>query len=111
MRTGSHLRRSAVLLALAGAAAVPAQAGAKTLDQTFGNHGIVTVGGSGPGSPESARAIVVQGGKLLTAGLAEGPSASDSDFGLVRLNGDGSLDTTFGPGHDGKASASFGGTV
>src|SRR5207248_4274713 len=56
-----------------------------------------------------ARAIAVQpgtGGKILVAGSAY---VNDSVFGVVRLNPDGTLDTTFGgKASGGKATASPG---
>lgn len=62
-----------------------------TLDSTFGNGGIVTTDVTDGG--DHARAIVLQkDGRFILGGQA------DFDFGLVRYNTDGSLDTTFGTG-------------
>ncbi len=71
------------------------------LDPTFGNGGkVITDFGSG----ESANAIVLQpDGKLIVAG---GTNALTGDFLIVRYNGNGSLDTSFGNG--GRVSTDFG---
>jgi uncharacterized delta-60 repeat protein len=67
------------------------------LDPSFGG------GGSGSGrvyvapeaGPAEAHAVAVQAdGKLVVAGYAD----SNTDFAVMRLNADGSLDTTFGSG-------------
>jgi uncharacterized delta-60 repeat protein len=63
-------------------------------DPTFGNGGIVITFLSG--SYDAAEALLIQpDGKILAAGIT---GASSPDFGLVRYNSDGSLDTTFGSG-------------
>ncbi len=64
------------------------------LDPTFGSGGVVTTpGGSNHGG--AAYALVLQpDGKLVAAGQYW--NGADWDFGLVRYNPDGSLDTTFG---------------
>jgi uncharacterized delta-60 repeat protein len=82
-----------------------------TLDTTFSGDGKVTTdlgGGLGFG-------VTVQSdGKILVAGYAnqDGPFAigdnSNCDFGLVRYNTDGTLDSFFGAG--GKVVTDFGGT-
>jgi uncharacterized delta-60 repeat protein len=65
-----------------------------TLDPTFGWHGIVLV--DFVGARDEAFAIVVQpDDKIVVAGLAGRPNGND-DFGLVRLNPNGSRDTSFG---------------
>ncbi|HYC46921.1 MAG TPA: hypothetical protein VED01_15705, partial [Burkholderiales bacterium] len=67
-----------------------------TLDPTFSNDGIVTVDF---GTWDKASSVRVQAdGKILVAGSAG--EEIRSDFGLVRLNADGTFDTTFGPGFD-----------
>ncbi|WP_232628664.1 beta strand repeat-containing protein [Methylobacterium sp. Leaf118] len=62
-----------------------------SLDTNFGAGGkVVTPVGAGTAS-DTGRAVTIQAdGKILVAGLAGG------DFGLVRYNVDGSLDTSFG---------------
>lgn len=70
------------------------------LDQSFGSGGLavrnVAVGTTG----ELLRSIVVQStGKIVVAGAVEHPGATDArdrDIALLRLNPDGSKDTTFG---------------
>jgi uncharacterized delta-60 repeat protein len=66
------------------------------LDGTFGSGGKLDIDASvGPTVDSSAQALLIQpDGKLLVAGNAEGPS--NSDFLVLRLNSDGSLDQTFG---------------
>jgi uncharacterized delta-60 repeat protein len=68
------------------------------LDPSFGNGGLVTTGVGAP--PFTARAVAIQtDGKIVLGGTANttGPSGpSMSIFALVRLNPDGSVDSTFG---------------
>lgn len=74
------------------------------LDTGFGTGGKVTIdfGGS-----DYAAALVRQSdGKLVAAGA--GWNGTDSDFALVRHNGDGTLDTSFGTG--GKVLTDLGAT-
>jgi uncharacterized delta-60 repeat protein len=67
-----------------------------TLDTTFGGDGKVTVDIGGAG--DQARSLTVQSdGKILVIG-----TSYYSDFSIVRLNVDGTLDTTFSG--DGKAT-------
>jgi uncharacterized delta-60 repeat protein len=78
-----------------------------TLDMNFGSGGRLDINASvGPTVDSSAQALLIQpDGKLLVAGNAEGPS--NSDFLVLRLNTDGTLDTTFGD--NGIARNSIGG--
>jgi uncharacterized delta-60 repeat protein len=64
-----------------------------TLDPTFGNGGIVTV----PiGSAAMANAVQIQpDGKIVLGGTA---TSGHNEFAAARLNPDGSLDRSFGPG-------------
>jgi uncharacterized delta-60 repeat protein len=80
-------------VALAG----PARAQAGTLDKTFGTGGKVMTDFTG--GFDQANALVVQDGKLVAAGMANG------DFGLVRYKPNGALDRTFGTG--GKVTTDF----
>jgi len=74
-----------------------------SLDTSFGSGGKVITAGFG-----SAAALVLQpDGKLVAAGDGFLPLATNDDFGLVRYNPDGSLDTGFGAG--GKVLTDFGG--
>ena len=67
-----------------------------SLDTTFGTGGRVTVGIIGGGT--GLYAVAVQSdGKVVAAGGASN-AGTRQDFCLMRLNGDGSLDTTFGAG-------------
>jgi uncharacterized delta-60 repeat protein len=76
-----------ILMGAAGYAA--AQAG--TLDLTFGKNGIVAI------SRQAVRAVAIQSnGKIVLGCLGEADSQLFDT--LIRLNTDGSLDTTFGSG-------------
>ena len=72
---------------------------------TFGIGGKVTTDFSGRG--DGAHALAIQSdGRIVAAGVAwDSVFLVDSDFGLVRYNTDGSLDTTFGIG--GKVTTDF----
>lgn len=77
-------------------------------DTSFSFDGMTTVAvGSGAAYDFSINTIVQSDGKIVLVG--EGPdtdvSGDDSDFKLVRLNTDGTLDTTFSS--DGKAYVNF----
>ena len=75
-----------------------------TLDSSFGNGGMVM---TDVGSMfDSAYAMAVQtNGKIVVVGQTEG---NGYDFGMVRYNSDGSLDTNFGNG--GKVVTDFAGS-
>ncbi len=75
-----------------------------SLDTTFGTGGKVTTDFAE--LQDYGFAVTIQpDGKILVAGQAQ-PQSNDWDFGLVRYNIDGSLDTTFGNG--GKVTTPFG---
>ena len=76
-----------------------------SLDPSFGSGGKVTTNFFG--SFDVARAVAIQpDGKLVVAGAATNPFLpSETDFGLVRYQSDGSLDVTFGTG--GKVVTDF----
>src|SRR5262245_31488051 len=79
---------------------------AGALDVTFGTGGTALVDVAG--GNDQAAAVAIQGdGKLVLAGTAFNSSNNTNDFALVRLNANGSLDTTFGT--NGKATADFAG--
>jgi uncharacterized delta-60 repeat protein len=73
-------------------------------DESFGTHGHVIT--DIDQLPNSAFAVAVVNGKTLVAGSLVDASGS-SDFVLARYNADGSLDTTFGPGHTGYVTTNF----
>ncbi len=88
-----------LVVGLAGATNLIAQ---NNLDPTFGNGGKVITDFN---REDYANAVVLQpDGKLIVAGTTGGPTTSD--FLIVRYNGDGSLDTSFGNG--GKVLTDFG---
>ena len=64
-------------------------------DAGFGAGGVVTFPFAGGG----ATAVAVQSnGQILAGGSVSDPDGNGTDFGIVRLNVDGTLDTTFGTG-------------
>lgn len=81
--------------------APPADAGghASTLDHKFGSGGIVQTDFAA--NSDIARSVVEQpDGKLVVAGITTNlvNQVANSDFGLIRYNPNGSLDSTFGSG-------------
>jgi uncharacterized delta-60 repeat protein len=74
-----------------------------TPDQTFGRGGVVTIDlGSTAGSYAATALALYPDGRIIVAG-----QAANSDFGLVRHQPNGALDTSFGG--DGIVTADFGG--
>lgn len=101
----SNLVWGLMLLAVLGLA--PARAAEGGLDTSFGSGGKVVTSFKANAN-DIARGIAIQkDGRIVTAGYAEGPTSATTglDFGLVRYNKDGSLDTTFGSG--GKVTTDF----
>ncbi len=103
----SHLflrRMLAFLLAavvVAGATFAAAQAG--TLDPTFGTGGIFSTSFTQPAAADNAIAIQSDG-KIIVGGLIA-LSTGGSEAALIRLNTNGTLDTSFGNG--GIAASNF----
>jgi uncharacterized delta-60 repeat protein len=65
------------------------------LDPSFGNLGVVTLSGLGPGVPAEFRSVRVQPeGKIVAGGLSGAVGASS--FVLARYTASGTLDTSFG---------------
>ncbi|MFO0455309.1 MAG: Ig-like domain-containing protein, partial [Planctomycetota bacterium] len=75
-----------------------------SLDTTFDTDGKLLVP-VGYGNDYGYSVVVQPDGRILLAGLAS--NGNDYDFGLIRLNADGSLDTTF----NGTATNTLGGSV
>jgi uncharacterized delta-60 repeat protein len=104
----SSAARASIVLALCGfllssLSTSRVQAAAGNLDPTFGTGGKVTTDFSG--NPVEARGVVLQpDGKIIAAGIAFDP-ITRGDFGLVRYNQDGSIDSSFGSG--GKVTTDF----
>ena len=65
-----------------------------SLDSTFDNDGIVTTSFSSIGHDQASDMVIQSDGKILVAGASYGDN--NYDFGLVRYNSDGSLDSGFG---------------
>jgi len=63
-----------------------------TLDNTYGNNGIVTTDFNSSNAMVSSLALQADG-KLIAAGVVNGPSGGD--FALARYNADGSKDLSF----------------
>jgi uncharacterized delta-60 repeat protein len=74
---------------------------AGALDPTFGTGGMVT----GTMSDVLTPVVVQPDGKIVVGGNTGGKSFN---FELARYNSDGSLDSTFGPNHNGIVSTAFG---
>lgn len=68
-----------------------------TLDGSFGQGGTV-IASLGSASDEAFAIAVQADGKVVLGGHTSGGTATGLDFALVRFNGDGSLDSTFGQG-------------
>jgi uncharacterized delta-60 repeat protein len=79
-----------------------------SLDTSFGTGGKVTTDFAG--SADEAHGVAIQtDGRIVAAGSAwSGNDSASSDFGLVRYNADGSLDTAFGAG--GRVTTDFSGS-
>lgn len=84
-----------------------------TLDSTFGTLGTLnfSIGADPTASASSASSIAIQpDGKILIGGKSQQPGPNDSygsDFTLIRLNTDGTFDTSFGVNNNGIALADF----
>lgn len=75
-----------------------------SLDSSFGTGGKVTTDLFG--QYDEARRVAIQAdGKIVVAGSTVSSTLFQTDFGVVRYNSDGSLDTTFGTG--GKVNTDF----
>jgi uncharacterized delta-60 repeat protein len=81
----------------------PAAAAPGDLDPSFDGDGRVTTDVTRRGDFSIGMALQ-QDGKIITAGIA-GNRGSNPKFALVRYNGDGTLDSTFGG--DGKVTTDF----
>lgn len=95
-RFESVLALSLVLAASAGPR--PALAIDGDLDPTFSGDGRMTVHFPSSDSHDGANAVAVQPDGKIVLGGSLAWSNTDTDFAFVRLNPDGSLDTTFGGG-------------
>jgi len=84
--------------------AAPAYAAAGGLDPTFGTGGTVTTSTHYIGSAPPSAVLIQPNGKIVVIAELTDP-ATDGDFGAVRYQANGTLDTSFGAG--GEAAASF----
>jgi uncharacterized delta-60 repeat protein len=82
-----------------------AQAAAGQLDPTFGQGGVVIVPTLFSASPfdRGNKVLIQSDGKILLVGRAGGDASGiwRSAFVAMRFNVDGTIDTSFGPDHDG----------
>jgi uncharacterized delta-60 repeat protein len=76
-----------------------------SLDASFGSGGRVTTDFAG--STDQANALVMQGSKLVAAGLAVTGGGTNADFALARYKRNGALDRSFGSG--GRVTTDFAG--
>lgn len=74
-----------------------------SLDTTFDGDGIVTCPVSANGIDSAFSLALYPDGKVVAAGSTD--NGGDTEFGLIRLNADGSLDTSFSG--DGKLISAF----
>ena len=93
-----------VALAALAAAPAPAHAAPAGLDAGFGTDGVTTVDFFGKYDVANEMATAPDG-KIVVVGEAASGGTTLSDFAIVRLNPDGSLDETFGSG--GKRTIDF----
>ena len=91
-----------VVLTLTLATSAYAQSG--TLDASFGAEGSTTIDFH-EGTDEARDVVVQSDGKIVVAGRATGTEGTD-DFGVVRLNADGTVDASFG--NDGRVTINIG---
>ena len=92
----------AVVVLMLGATVAPAGAAPGDLDPTFGVGGILRTSGV------FVDDVAVQpDGRIVGVGTARGAGFFERDWGLVRYEADGTLDTTFGSG--GMVTTDFGG--
>jgi uncharacterized delta-60 repeat protein len=68
-----------------------------SIDATFGNSGLATVACSTVGNPncEAYNILIESDGKILVSGVTGNATPNDAFF-VLRLNTDGSIDTTYG---------------
>jgi len=77
-----------------------------SLDTTFSGDGMAKFG-FGSGRQDFARDLIIQSdGKILVVGYTGDANEDNNNFAVARLNGDGSLDSTFSG--DGRQTTSFG---
>jgi uncharacterized delta-60 repeat protein len=78
------------------------------LDVSFGSGGKVTAGTPGYRSLLDGHGLTIQpDGRIAASGSVETADFSYADFGVVRFNSDGTLDTTFGAGGTGIVVTDF----
>src|SRR5713101_7096792 len=96
-RTPSARRRSATFRPFLEALeerCVPSAPG--SLDTTFGSGGIVTTSFGNRSNDYGAAVAVQSDGKIVEAGYSVGGPGNTDNFDVLRLNSNGTLDSTFG---------------
>lgn len=83
-----------------------------SLDTTFGSGGKVLTAFNNSSEARGYDLVIQPDGKILVAGYAKFVTRKmvDDDFAIARYNPNGTLDTTFGPNHNGMATTNFGGS-
>jgi len=80
-----------------------------SIDTSFGTNGKKTIafdlGGAGKNQDVATCVAIQSDGKIVIGGYTQRGESGNVDFAIVRLETDGSLDTTFS--NDGKATVSF----
>ena len=76
-------------------------------DMSFGTRGIVNTAIRDRTLPDQATAVLLVGGKIVVAGMADWPDPSRNAFALVRYLSNGQLDRSFGTGGIAVARSSF----
>lgn len=85
---------------------------AGALDSTFGGGEQTVAFNRGGSNSDQGQAVVVQSnGKILVAGTVQRTSSGDQDFGVTRLNTNGTRDTTFGSNGNVVISFDLGGNL
>lgn len=82
-----------------------------SLDTTFGlgGTGVMPIHIGGASATSGASSVAIQAdNKIVVAGFFSRLGDSNTDFAVVRLNCDGTLDTTFGCDHSGIVIVTFG---
>lgn len=79
-----------------------------SFDNTFNGNGKLVVTGKGNNTTALIHMVVQPDGKYVASGMLPGSKGSSGQFAVMRVNANGSLDSTFGSG--GKVVTDFGGS-
>jgi len=92
----------AIGVSLSGLAAIPAYAAAGGLDPAFGTGGVAITSANYIGSAPPSDVMIQPNGEIVVIAELTDP-ATDGDFGVVRYQANGTLDTGFGAGGEARA--------